>query len=230
MQETYPSYDRPAPRTRAPGPAAEAASAALPDRAAAVGRMARACRRHARSADRRRQHAGTLASPTLDTIVTALRNRFHVAYADARTIARAVQTESDRYRTGAAARDHRGRVGLRSPRGQCRRRARIDAGDAHRPSRSRRACEGSFRSGHQRADWRGDLPRLSRRCGRRRRNRARALQRRHEALCGSRCACGNSMRSYAVRTARQATRCGRPRTPERVATARRRAGSRRPSP
>ena len=62
--------------------------------------MARACRRHARSADRRRQHAGTLASPTLDTIVTALRNRFHVAYADARTIARAVQTESDRY--GAA--------------------------------------------------------------------------------------------------------------------------------
>ncbi|EMN5131723.1 hypothetical protein [Burkholderia contaminans] len=32
MQETYPSYDRPLPRThaRAPGPAAEAASAALP--------------------------------------------------------------------------------------------------------------------------------------------------------------------------------------------------------
>ncbi|KEZ05122.1 hypothetical protein GQ57_15020 [Burkholderia sp. MSh2] len=35
--------------------------------------------------------------PALDAIVATLRDRFHVAYADARAIARAVQTESDRY-------------------------------------------------------------------------------------------------------------------------------------
>ncbi|CAN0621044.1 Lytic transglycosylase domain-containing protein [Burkholderia multivorans] len=38
----------------------------------------------------------TSFSPTLDTIVATLRNRFHVAYSDALSIAHAVQTESNR--------------------------------------------------------------------------------------------------------------------------------------
>ncbi|RQT00703.1 lytic transglycosylase domain-containing protein [Burkholderia seminalis] len=98
MQETYPLHDRPALRTR-PCPTlplkrlallfpfALSLSVALPahaDDTPAVPVTA----------------ASTPAaspSPTLDTIVTALRNRFHVAYAEACTIARAVQTESDRY-------------------------------------------------------------------------------------------------------------------------------------
>ncbi|VWM06065.1 lytic transglycosylase domain-containing protein [Burkholderia lata] len=98
MQETYPSYDRPLPRLRVhpalrlkrlllPFPIALSLSIALPAHA-----------------DDTPAAPATAAStpeasppPTLDTIVIALRNRFHVAYADARTIARAVQTESDRY-------------------------------------------------------------------------------------------------------------------------------------
>ncbi|VWC47463.1 lytic transglycosylase domain-containing protein [Burkholderia lata] len=98
MQETYPSYDRPLPRMRVhpalrlkrlllPFPIALSLSIALPVHA-----------------DDTPAAPATAAStpeasppPTLDTIVIALRNRFHVAYADARTIARAVQTESDRY-------------------------------------------------------------------------------------------------------------------------------------
>jgi len=96
MQETYPSYDRPAPRLCAARPLkrlllsfpiALSLSIALPahadDTPAAPVSVA--------------STPESSLPPTLDTIVTALRDRFHVAYADARTIARAVQTESDRY-------------------------------------------------------------------------------------------------------------------------------------
>lgn len=96
MQETYPSHDQPVPRTR-PAlplkrllllfPIALSLAVALPARAddtpAAPATAASA--------------PDTSLPPSIDTIVTTLRNRFHVAYADARTIARAVQTESDRY-------------------------------------------------------------------------------------------------------------------------------------
>ncbi|WP_080971043.1 lytic transglycosylase domain-containing protein [Burkholderia cepacia] len=96
MQETYSSHDQPAPRTR-PAlplkrlllllPIALSLSATLPaqadDTPAAPVTAASA--------------PDTSLPPTLDTIVTTLRNRFHIAYAEARTIARAVQTESDRY-------------------------------------------------------------------------------------------------------------------------------------
>lgn len=98
MQETYPSHDRPAQRMRmCPAlplkrllllfPIALSLSATLP----------------ARADDMPAAPVGAASTPdaspppTLDTIVTALRNRFHIAYAEARTIARAVQTESDRY-------------------------------------------------------------------------------------------------------------------------------------
>ncbi|VWB59178.1 lytic transglycosylase domain-containing protein [Burkholderia lata] len=96
MQETYPSYDRPAPRLCAARPLkrlllsfpiALSLSIALPA--------------HADDTPAAPVSAASTPEPslppTLDTIVTTLRNRFHVAYADARTIARAVQTESDRY-------------------------------------------------------------------------------------------------------------------------------------
>lgn len=96
MQETYPSHDQPVPRTRPALPLKRllllcpivlSLSAALPaqadDTPAAPATAA--------------STPDTSLPPTLDSIVTTLRNRFHVAYADARTIAHAVQTESDRY-------------------------------------------------------------------------------------------------------------------------------------
>ncbi|MDN7895253.1 lytic transglycosylase domain-containing protein [Burkholderia cepacia] len=96
MQETYSSHDLPAPRVRAALPLkrlllclpiALSVAVALPAHADDTPAAPIAA---ASTTDPSRP-------PTLDTIVTTLRNRFHVAYADARTIARAVQTESDRY-------------------------------------------------------------------------------------------------------------------------------------
>jgi len=94
MQKTYPSYDRPAPRTRPALPLKRllllfpiALSVALP---AHADDMPAAPVTAASTPEPSRP-------PTLDTIVTTLRDRFHVAYADARMIARAVQTESNRY-------------------------------------------------------------------------------------------------------------------------------------
>ncbi|KVF58187.1 hypothetical protein WJ15_27225 [Burkholderia cepacia] len=96
MQETYSSHDLPALRMRAALPLkrlllclpiALSMSVALPA--------------HADDTPAAPVATASTSDPsspaTLDTIVTTLRNRFHVAYADARTIARAVQTESDRY-------------------------------------------------------------------------------------------------------------------------------------
>ncbi|WP_175954755.1 lytic transglycosylase domain-containing protein [Burkholderia sp. BCC0405] len=96
MQETYPSYDPPAPRLRAARPLKRL----LQPFAIALS-LSIAVPAHADDTPAAPVAAASLTEaslpPTLDTIVTALRNRFHVAYADARTIARAVQTESDRY-------------------------------------------------------------------------------------------------------------------------------------
>ncbi|MBN3841596.1 transglycosylase SLT domain-containing protein [Burkholderia sp. Ac-20349] len=98
MQETYPSYDRPAPRLRV-HPALRLKRLLLPITIALP--LSIALPAHADDTPAAPVAAASTPEasppPTLDTIVTALRNRFHIAYADARTIARAVQTESDRY-------------------------------------------------------------------------------------------------------------------------------------
>ncbi|CAB3972167.1 lytic transglycosylase catalytic subunit [Burkholderia cenocepacia] len=98
MQETYPSYDRPAPHTRV-RPALRLKRLLLLFPIALP--LSIAWPAHADDTPAAPITAASTPEPslppTLDTIVTALRNRFHVAYADARTIARAVQTESDRY-------------------------------------------------------------------------------------------------------------------------------------
>ncbi|KAF1033628.1 MAG: Membrane-bound lytic murein transglycosylase C [Burkholderia lata] len=98
MQETYPSYDRPAPRTHVrPALRLKRFLLLFP----IVLPLSIALPAHAVDTPAAPVTAASTPEasppPTLDTIVIALRNRFHVAYADARTIARAVQTESDRY-------------------------------------------------------------------------------------------------------------------------------------
>ncbi|VWD63900.1 lytic transglycosylase catalytic subunit [Burkholderia lata] len=98
MQETYPSYDRPAPHTHVrPAPRLKRFLLLFP----IVLPLSIALPAHADDTPAAPVTAASTPEvpppPTLDTIVTALRNRFHIAYADARTIARAVQTESDRY-------------------------------------------------------------------------------------------------------------------------------------
>lgn len=98
MQETYPSYDRPAPRTRVrPALRLKRLLLLFP----LVLPLSIAWPAHADDTPAAPITAASTPEPslppTLDTIVTALRNRFHIAYADARTIARAVQTESDHY-------------------------------------------------------------------------------------------------------------------------------------
>ncbi|WP_423367806.1 lytic transglycosylase domain-containing protein [Burkholderia sp. LMG 32019] len=96
MQETYSSHDLPAPRAR---PALPLKRLLL--RLPIALSLALALPAHADDTPASPVTAASTPDvslpPTVDTIVTTLRNRFHVAYAEARTIARAVQTESDRY-------------------------------------------------------------------------------------------------------------------------------------
>ncbi|MCA8272839.1 lytic transglycosylase domain-containing protein [Burkholderia sp. AU30280] len=96
MQETYPSYDPPAPRLRAARPLKRLLLLCPIALSLSIAVPAHADDTPAAPVAATNPTEASLP-PTLDTIVTALRNRFHVAYADARTIARAVQTESDRY-------------------------------------------------------------------------------------------------------------------------------------
>ncbi|WP_396332041.1 lytic transglycosylase domain-containing protein [Burkholderia anthina] len=98
MQDTYPSHDLPFPRTRPALLPRQLLSAVPIMLALAVTPAARADTTP--TASTTPTAIATLAaspSPALDAIVATLRTRFHVAYADACTIARAVQTESDRY-------------------------------------------------------------------------------------------------------------------------------------
>ncbi|NHV31701.1 lytic transglycosylase domain-containing protein [Burkholderia sp. D-99] len=96
MQETYSSHDLPAPHAR---PALPLKRLLL--RLPIALSLALALPAHADDTPAAPVTAASTPDvslpPTVDTIVTTLRNRFHVAYAEARTIARAVQTESDRY-------------------------------------------------------------------------------------------------------------------------------------
>ncbi|WP_423380520.1 lytic transglycosylase domain-containing protein [Burkholderia sp. LMG 32019] len=96
MQETYSSHDLPAPHAR---PALPLKRLLL--RLPIALSLALALPVHADDTPAAPVTAASTPDvslpPTVDTIVTTLRNRFHVAYAEARTIARAVQTESDRY-------------------------------------------------------------------------------------------------------------------------------------
>ncbi|MBZ5793789.1 lytic transglycosylase domain-containing protein [Burkholderia contaminans] len=96
MQETYSSHDLPAPHAR---PALPLKRLLL--RLPIALSLALALPAHADDTPAAPVTAASTPEislpPTVDTIVTTLRNRFHVAYAEARTIARAVQTESDRY-------------------------------------------------------------------------------------------------------------------------------------
>jgi len=95
MQETSPSHDLP-PRNARPADSLKRLLSAVP----VVFALSVALPAQADDMPAAPSAASTVdmpLSPSLDTIVATLRNRFHVAYADARTIARAVQTESDRY-------------------------------------------------------------------------------------------------------------------------------------
>ncbi|WP_175837150.1 lytic transglycosylase domain-containing protein [Burkholderia anthina] len=98
MQDTYPSHDLPFPRTRPALLLKQRLSAVPIMLALAVTPAARADTTPTASATPTAVAMPAASpSPALDAIVAALRTRFHVAYADACTIARAVQTESDRY-------------------------------------------------------------------------------------------------------------------------------------
>lgn len=100
MQDTYPSHDLPLQRTR-PAPPTRQLLSAVPIALALA--LALAVTPAARADTTPTASATAVAEPdaspppALDAIVATLRTRFHVAYADACAIARAVQTESDRY-------------------------------------------------------------------------------------------------------------------------------------